>query len=154
MLFGQFIGTWDMDIQFYDGSGACVFRGLGEWSFSWILDGRAVQDVLAYADLSDPTRTGVGQRRVGTTLRYYDPRLDAWRMVWLGATSGAFLNLLARRDGEDIMVEGLDMDGSHLLWSFAEITPDRFRWVGRTSKDRHIWRIEQEMLARRRPSGA
>ena len=150
MLFGQFIGTWDVDVRFFDESGACLFRGPGEWSFSWILDGRAVQDVLAYADVSNPARTAVGQRRIGTTLRYYDPKLDAWRMVWLGATSGAFLNLMARRDGEGILVEGHDMDGSLLRWRFAEITPESFRWTGQISKEQRHWRVEQEMIGRRR----
>ena len=114
MLFGQFVGTWNMDISFYDEAGQRVFQGVGEWMFSWILDGRAIQDVLIYADISDPTKIAIGERRIGTTLRYYDEKLDAWRMVWLGATSGTFLSLIAKPHGSDILIEGLDMDGSFL----------------------------------------
>lgn len=150
MLFGQFVGTWEMDIRFYDEAGKLVFHGPGEWSFAWVLDGRAVQDVLVYADTADPVRTAAGERRIGTTLRYYDAGLDVWRMVWLGATSGTFLNLTARPRGEEIAIEGIDMDGSFLRWSFSEISPERFRWTGLTSKDQTHWRIEQEMEGRRR----
>jgi hypothetical protein len=150
MLFGQFVaGTWGMDIRFFNETGKEVFHGPGGWSFTWILDGRAVQDVLTYADTTDPTKTAADERRTGTTLRYYHAELDAWRMVWVGATSGTFLNLTARP-------EGIDMDGSFLRWSFTEIAPDSFRWTGQTSRDGKTWRVEQEMLGRRRaaaPSG-
>jgi hypothetical protein len=150
MLFGQFIGTWDMDIRFYDEKGKQVFKGPGEWMFSWVLDGRAVQDVLTYASTTEPNRTAVGERRIGTTLRYYDPALDSWRMVWLGATSGTFLILNAKAVGSTIAIAGRDMDGSYLRWKFTDLSPDEFHWTGMTSRDRKHWRMEQEMYGRRR----
>lgn len=96
MLFGQFIGVWDMDIKFFDEAGETIFRGPGEWSFSWVLDGRVIQDVLTYADLGDATKNSPGERRTGTTLRYYDPRLDVWRVIWLGAASGTLIFLTGK----------------------------------------------------------
>lgn len=44
MLFGQLVGVWDMDVEYYDRTGACTYHGEWEWSFAWILDGRAIQD--------------------------------------------------------------------------------------------------------------
>ena len=150
MLFGQFIGVWDMDIHFFNPAGDKIFHGPGEWMFSWVLDGRTIQDVLIYSDIKDPTKNMPGERRIGSTLRYYDSNADLWRAVWLGATSGTFLNLTSKPQTKDILIEGLDMDGSHLRWSFTEITQNSFRWIGLSSRDCVTWWKEQEMFAHRR----
>src|SRR5262249_8970085 len=44
-LFGQFVGSWELDRTEYtvDGRVASVHRG--EWHFGWVLGGRAIQDV-------------------------------------------------------------------------------------------------------------
>jgi hypothetical protein len=141
-----------MDIRFFNETGKEIFHGPGEWMFSWVLDGRAVQDVLVYSDIKDAAKKAPGERRIGSTLRYYDPNADLWRLVWLGATSGTFITLTGSSQGVGILVEGLDMDGSHLRWSFTEITPNSFHWIGMSSRDRITWWKEQEMFARRRGS--
>ena len=46
MLFGQFIGEWLLDVSFYEADGSLQRRYLADWMFSWILQGRAIQDVL------------------------------------------------------------------------------------------------------------
>ena len=151
MLFGQFIGVWDMDIQFFDSAGNSIFHGPGEWKFSWILDGRAIQDVLTYADLQDATKTAPGDRRIGTTLRYYNPKTDVWRALWLGASSGIFLQLKGGASAEGILLEGREDDGAQVRWMFTEITPDSFHWRGITSTDNGAsWYLEQEMFAHKR----
>ena len=44
-LFGQFVGSWDARVINYkpDGSSQTVEA---EWHFGWVLEGRAIQDVL------------------------------------------------------------------------------------------------------------
>ena len=150
ILFGQFIGSWNLDVRFFDPAGDEIFRGSGEWVFSWVLDGRAIQDVIIYSDIKDPSKNTPGERRIGSTLRYYDPSIDLWRLVFLGATSGTFITLTGSSQGTDILIEGLDMDGSHLRWSFTEITSNSFHWIGLSSKDNVTWWKEQEMFAQRR----
>jgi hypothetical protein len=59
MLYGRFVGTWDVEATWYDGEE--VRRGTGEWHFAWVLGGRGVQDVL-YG-------SGASPDRFGTTLR-------------------------------------------------------------------------------------
>src|SRR5262249_52253306 len=76
-LFGQFVGSWDVEVINYkpDGSQETV---PGEWHFGWVLDGRAIQDVWIAPKRS--LRAGneeVGE--YGATLRFYDPEIDAWR---------------------------------------------------------------------------
>ena len=154
MLFGQFIGVWDMDIKFFDESGRTIFHSPGEWSFSWVLDGRAIQDVITYADLSDAAKNSPGERRTGTTLRYYDPRLDVWRVIFLGATSGILILLTGGLVGEEIWIEGMEANGTLNRWMFTNITRDSFHCKGLASTDNGVtWRPEQEMLARRRATG-
>lgn len=46
MTFGQFVGSWAIDMEYYNAEGQQYYQGDWEWSFAWILDGRAIQDVL------------------------------------------------------------------------------------------------------------
>src|SRR5437867_12361 len=75
MLFGQFVGDWETDARYPQPDGTDI-KAKGEIHFGWILEGRAVQDVWMGRD----QRTG---RAVpaGTTLRYYDPKIDAWHSI-------------------------------------------------------------------------
>lgn len=150
MAFGQFVGTWDVSVQLWSEQGDVLFDGLGDWSFGWILDGRAIQDVLQ-ADLPDRFPAAPGQRRIGTTLRYRDPATERWRVVWLGAVSGTFLCLSGEaRDDGTIVVTGTEDDGSALEWTFSEITETSFTWTGRRTYDGRDSFVEQLMIARRR----
>ena len=64
--FGQFIGSWDLD-WYIEGA-----RAKGELHFGWVLGGRAIQDVWV-----------VPGRFHGSTLRFYDRALGAWRSTWI-----------------------------------------------------------------------
>lgn len=153
MTFGRFVGVWDMDVRFYDEAAKLVFRGPGVWSFAWVLDGRAIQDVLVYAATDDQSKTGVGERRIGTTLRFYQPEEDTWRVVWLGAQSGILVTLTGGAREGGLRLEGEEAPGVMLRWSFANIAENSFHWTGLVSKDHgSTWQLEQEMWARRRPS--
>jgi hypothetical protein len=46
-LYGQFVGSWDLDVEWHAPTGNTV-RAAGEWHFSWVLEGRAVQDVWIF----------------------------------------------------------------------------------------------------------
>src|SRR5919206_4220953 len=83
-LFGQFVGNWNVDVinHLPDGRTQTV---KGEWHFGWILGGAAIQDVWMA-----PTRAQRAAKEpligYGTTLRFYDPKIDAWRIVWASAS--------------------------------------------------------------------
>ncbi|MGD2101795.1 MAG: hypothetical protein PVG83_06110 [Acidimicrobiia bacterium] len=149
MLFGSFVGDWDMQVQFFDREGNTSWTGPGLWSFAWILDGRAIQDVLMY-DSAESFPAPPGARRIGTSIRYYNPTEDIWRMTWVGATAGIYLTFAARRVGAGISIVGADTDGSPLEWVFSDITPNSFEWMGRTAAGGGPWWIEQKMVATRR----
>lgn len=150
-LFGRFVGAWDAEVIFYGEDGKERFRQPGEWSFSWALDGRVIQDVLIYPNAEANLSAAVGERRIGTTLRHYDAKKDCWKVIWLGATTGFLAVLTGRAVGDEIHIEGPDPEGHALRWMFTAIAQDSFLWRGFISKDGGAtWRLTQEMPCRRR----
>src|SRR2546423_7901031 len=146
-LFGQFVGTWDVDVvnRLPDGKTQTV---KGEWHFGWILGGAAIQDVW-----TAPTRAhrAAGEPLIGygTTLRFYDPKIDAWRILWASASYRNVLLFTARRRGNEIVMDA-DSVQPPIRWIFPDITPQSFRWRAVESKDGWTTSdIQQEMTATR-----
>lgn len=75
-LFGQFIGDWDIIDQTFPRSDKRKIKRTGEVNFNWILNGMAVQD--AWGPINGVTGKYVP---VGTTTRFYDESLRAWRSI-------------------------------------------------------------------------
>lgn len=77
MLFGQFVGEWLLDVSFYEADGSLQRRYLADWMFSWILRGKAIQDVLVVPSREERVNNPDIPVKSGTTLRYYDHALGA-----------------------------------------------------------------------------
>ena len=146
MLFGQFVGSWDVEAAQFRPDGTRIpLRG--EWHFGWVLEGRAVQDVL----ISPPRAEGAATTfEHGTTVRAYDPRRDTWNVVYVSPVSATVVTLTGRAVGEDIVQHGRAADGREVRWSFCDIATDRFRWEGAVRADGDAWAVDEEMRARRR----
>jgi hypothetical protein len=141
-LFGQFVGAWDLEIDFWPRN-APPWSADGLWIFGWILDGRGIQDVILHA-------SPAGRIARGTTVRLFDPVEAIWQLAFFGPISRTYIMLTARQDGDSILVEGRERDDL-LRWSFHDITPNSFLWRGHISADEgSTWHYEQEMRARRR----
>jgi catechol 2,3-dioxygenase-like lactoylglutathione lyase family enzyme len=137
-LYGWLVGDWEMDaiIHVDDGS---TKTGKGEIHFGFVLEGRAIQDVWILPGVF-----------FGTTLRVYDPGIDAWHILWSDPLRQVYARQIGRAKGRDIVQEGTSGDGTPLRWSFTEITPDSFRWLGERSGDGgETWRLQVEFFARR-----
>jgi hypothetical protein len=146
-LFGQFVGSWDLDVTDIAPDGTEVTTP-GEWHFGWALGGRAVADVWICppraADGSSPGEHGL-------SLRFYDEALGAWRSTWLGPGRRVVREFVARPDGDGIVLAGSFEDGD-LRWAFSDITPHTFRWRNEVSLDGgRTWRVQQTFAARRVP---
>lgn len=151
ILFGQFVGEWLMDVSFFQPDGQRITNFKSDWVFSWILQGRALQDVLMSPSREERAAHPEAPLKSGSTLRYYDHVLDLWRVVWIGAASNTHVSLIGRPRGDEIILEGPDVDGSPMHWIFSDITPTTFRWRGLISKDGgQSWYLEHEMFATRR----
>ena len=146
-LFGRFVGAWDLEWRGTDRDGReRVVRG--DLHFGWILGGRAIQDVWRVP--LDPAEAPGMRGFHGATVRFYDPEIDAWRSTWLDPLNGRVLRFIGRPDDEGIVLVALD-DEPRERWSFRDITPDSFRWIGESSPDHGAtWVQYEEMRARRR----
>lgn len=151
-VYGWLIGSWNVRVIDYEGDGT-KHESTGEWYFSWVLEGRAVQDVWISPPRpernSSPPQPG---NRYGTSLRVYDASIQAWRVTWINPVSGAHDELIGRRKGNDIVQEGRDREGNPMRWVFTDITRNAFRWYGeRTLDGGKTWRVETEFFGRRKP---
>jgi hypothetical protein len=149
-LYGWLIGSWELDAVHYWVDVAA--RGIrGEAHFGWVLEGRAVQDVWIMPRRRD--RQGPPDKSLnmyGTTLRVWDPGIEAWRVTWANPVTGQRNELIGRRSGKDVMQVGALPDGTPIRWRFTDITPDSFRWVGESLEpDGQTWKVQGEFRARR-----
>lgn len=148
-LYGWLIGAWTIDYteSLPDGTER---RRPGEWHFGWVLEGRAVQDVwiVPPRGMRHPDDAAAHADYYGTTLRIYDPRIDAWQVQYADPVGQVYLSMVGRRDGDDIVQLGTNPAGQAVRWSFSEITRDSFLWRGEYSLDRGAtWRPRTQFRA-------
>jgi hypothetical protein len=142
MLFGQFVGDWDFQgVEYHTGGSRVTDKG--EIEFAWVLQGRAVQDVWIERERSD------GQTKTyGTTIRFYDPKIDAWRTNWIDPAVGSVQALIGRKVGDEIVLEGKEPDGAAIRWIFSAIKPNSFHWRSERFIDKS-WRVTEECSVQR-----
>ena len=93
-LYGWLIGNWEMDATVHADDGT-THKGQGQIHFAWVLEGRAIQDVWILPGVF-----------YGSTLRVYDPGLDAWQILWSDPVRQYYTRQLGRARGRDIVQEG------------------------------------------------
>ena len=145
MLFGQFVGDWEIYEARFRQPGGTWVKMRGEVHFGWILGGRAVQDVWMGSK--------EGSKEVilaGTTIRFYDPKIDAWHSTWISPFKEFVKLFIARKVNDDIVLEGKTTKGYQEKWIFSEITPNSFRWHSEETHDSgKTWELTEEMRIRR-----
>ena len=150
-LYGRFVGSSELDVLQIAEDGS-QRRRMGEWHFGWMLEGRAIQDVWIVPPRGELRRgdAAANFNSYGTTLRVYDPRIDAWQIQWTDPVTQNFLQMIGRAEGNDIVQLGTRPDGRLIRWRFSEITADSFRWTGEISADGGAsWHLQVDFSARR-----
>jgi hypothetical protein len=149
MLFGQFVGSWDIEWSGIDLDGKPA-QAKGELHFGWILGGRAVQDTWIMPGRHESAAPGIRAFH-GTTVRFYDPDLGAWRSTWIEPINARVRRFIGHSvDGEIVLLS--DEEDPWLRWRFTEITCSSACWRGETSYDNGAtWTLDEEMLLTRRP---
>ena len=90
---------------------------------------------------------------LGTTLRFYDPKIDAWHSVWISPVNLVVRQFVARQVGSEIVLDGTNAHGVPVHWIFSDIERDGFRWREETQgASPSEWRRDEEMRIKRRPS--
>jgi hypothetical protein len=149
--YGWLIGSWELDVHCYSRVNVAA-RGIkGEAHFGWVLEGRAVQDVWIMPRHSDRTpNLAKAMNMYGTTLRVWDPSIEAWRITWTNPAGNLHETQIGRWNGKEVVQIGTRFDGTLTRWSFTEITPDSFHWLGEALEpDGKTWKLEGEFRAMR-----
>ena len=149
--YGWLVGSWELEVLHYRGIDLSSQNIKGEAHFNWVLEGRAIQDVWIMPRISgrksDSDRTN---NMYGTTLRVWDPAIQAWRIRWINPVSGHEERQTGRKVGDEIVQVGARADGTPTRWRFTEVTPDTFHWIGEALEpDGRTWKIEGEFRAHR-----
>jgi hypothetical protein len=146
-IFAPFIGAWDLDVTWYE-DGARARREPGEWHFAWVLEGRAVQDVWIVPPRKSRSRSAQ-LYEYGTSLRFYDPKIDAWRSTWIGPMTGAVYTFVARGDHQRVTLESTADATKARRWIFSDIGAESFKWENFEQSEGGAWLLVQDFAARR-----
>ncbi|MBS7008077.1 hypothetical protein [Anaerostipes sp.] len=128
--FGKLIGSWK--INYTESNNSREIKG--EWHFSWVLEGMAIQDVIILPDYE-----------YGTSLRIYNPDTHAWDVAY--GYTGKIIRLEARK--QDGMIVLTYIDDERRKWVFVKIDDNKFHWQNVTVKDDGEWHINAEIYAER-----
>ncbi len=128
--FGKLIGSWQID--YVDNSHSQIIKG--EWHFSWILEGMAVQDVIILPNFE-----------YGTTIRMYNPLTNAWDVAYF--FTGKIIRLEAKKHEDMIVLTNID--DSRKKWVFAKIETNYFHWQDVTVQSNGNWHINYDLHANR-----
>jgi hypothetical protein len=151
--YGWLVGSWELDVLHYWGMDVRA-RGIkGEVHAGWVLLGCAIQDVWIMPRRSERTdHLEKTMNMYGTTLRVWDPTIQAWHITWRNPAGDHHEEQVGKWSGNDVVQLGTRPDGTKTRWSFTEITPDSFHWLGEAmAPDSRTWKLEGEFRARRIP---
>ena len=143
MLFGQFVGAWTFEGVEYHDDGSRV-TDKGEIYFQWVLQGKAIQDVWRETKRSD-----LATKIYGTTVRFFDPKSNSWRVIWIEPGLGVVTILKGLKVGDEIVITGQTASGSSIRWIFSDIKRNSFRWHADKSSGKD-WRTYEELWAHRK----
>jgi hypothetical protein len=140
-FFGPLVGDWNVKSIVHKKDGTRS-EWDGVWSFRWILNGSAIEDVLS-AKEQNPDQLLLAA--IG--LRSYDPTNQTWRMINFEPFSNTIQELRVVRAGGKLVETVLGSDPVE-TWTFENITPASFYWVDRYAERTGI-RVQQEILGTR-----
>lgn len=128
--FGKLIGSWL--INYVEGDNSRAIKG--EWHFSWVLEGMAIQDVIILPDYE-----------YGTSLRIFNPATHVWDVAY--GYTGNIIRLEARKQGEMIVLTFTSDENRK--WVFTRIDDNTFHWQNVTVQDNGQWHINAQIQGER-----
>lgn len=128
--FGKLIGSWN--INYIDHNDDFTLQG--EWHFSWILEGMAIQDVIILPEYE-----------CGTSLRIYNPNTQAWDIAY--GFTGKIIWLEAKK--QDDMIVLTFLNDERRKWVFKTIEDQQFHWQNITVTESGEWQINVDMYGER-----
>lgn len=150
-LFEFLIGSWDLEAVLHDPSGQAERRN-GELHAVWVLEGREIQDLFIFPRRTDRVSGSPAEdERYATTIRTFDRRLEAWRVDFINpAAPETSAQLIARRHGPDIDMEGSLKDGTPIRWHYRSISSLSFKYAAeKLVDDSKNWQPYLELFGAR-----
>jgi hypothetical protein len=149
--YGWLVGSWDLDVLHYWAIDISSQGLRCEVHADWVLEGRAVQDVWIMPPRARRSQ-GLDKKMnmYGSTLRVWDPTIEAWRITWRNPAGDHHEEQIGRRVGNEVVQVGARPNGTPTRWTFTEITHDSFHWLGESlGADGRTWTLEGEFRAKR-----
>jgi hypothetical protein len=149
-VYGWLIGSWALEVVRYATVDVAGQGVRGELHAARVLEGRGIQDTWIMPPRGHRTQVAGIQNMYGTTLRTWDSSLRAWRIAWSNPARDHYEQQIGRWHGKDIVQLGARANGTATRWSFTEITPHSFHWLGDAlASDGTTWIREGEFRATR-----
>lgn len=146
-LFGRLIGEWEF--EYIDNHGTADERHVaGEWIFSWVLDGTAIQDIFICPSREERLENPQADAEYGSTLRIYNQMTKAWDVFYgcTGCAGGGF-RLEARKVGSTIVLTEITM--RKMQWIFSDMTDTSFHWRNTEILENGTVKLNCELFATR-----
>ena len=144
-FFGSLIGEWD--ITWNDHLEETEPRRVkGEWIFSRVLDGTAVQDLFIVPSRAERLRDKQSDAEYGTTLRIYNPQTMAWDIFY--GCMGEAIRLTARKIGGEIILT--ENTTKKMRYVFSDIKAFSFLWRKERMNENDEWIIVAKVTAEKR----
>lgn len=144
-LFGPVVGEWDLEwIDHLDTEQERHVKG--EWIFSWVLEGTAIQDVFIVPSRTERLINPQPDGEYGTTIRIYDPETFSWNVFFGCSTSAIRLN--ARKEGDEVVIT--EITEGNMKWIFSDIKENSFQWRKVMRDDTLSWRLVAKAFATRK----
>jgi len=145
-VLSRLVGAWDVEYTDFSKDGKSIHR-TGEFIVSWVMDGRALQDLW----IVDPSGKRK-DREVYTTLHYFDAKSRTWHATFVDPEHGSIARFTGGPQGSDrFVIETADLGNPTNRWSFNDIGPDSFVYRDEASTDGgKSWRLQSEYQMKRR----
>jgi hypothetical protein len=140
------VGSWDVDYMDISKDGRQIHR-TGQFIVSWVLDGRAIEDVW----IVDPAE-GRQEREVYADIRYFDAKSRSWPTVFIDPEHGSVAKFAggATADGR-LVLQSPDLGHPQNRWSFIDIQQETCVFRDEYSVDGGVsWQLQAEYRMKRR----
>ncbi len=143
MLFGQFVGDWDIvEAKSLQEDGSWI-TSTGELHSGWILGGTAVQEIWK-SNGDGIEDTG------GTTIHTYDPEVDLWNSIWISPNQATIRGFEGNRSGREIVLESRESNKKRMKWVFYDVKGSSFKWRSESTIDAgNSWITTEKMFLKR-----
>ena len=144
-FFGCLIGEWN--IMWNDHLEDTEPRKVkGEWIFSRVLDGTAVQDLFIVPSREERLINKQPDAEYGTTLRIFNPETMAWDIFY--GCMGEAIRLTARKVGKEIILT--ENTTEKMRYVFSDIVTSSFLWRKERMNENGEWQTVAKVTAERK----